>query len=844
MAKHKFSRPLRLLARLSSAIARSEEKRTIIGDVEEMYADVAEERGRGHALIWYVFQLLNICTQLLLNTLYWSLSMGKNYLKITIRNLRRNKGFSVINIAGLAIGIACCILILLWVQDELSFDRFHDNAEDLYAPTFSNGSTTTPTALAEYLKSEYPEVIRAARFRGIGSNLLKYEDTEIKQEHGIMVDPDFLGMFTFVFLAGKPEAALDSPQSIVISKSVARKIFGKKDPLGNTLTFNVGNRLTVTGVFEDYPLNSHFRCSYLIPLVIPNPTWQTNNIRTYVQLQAGTFAQSVNLKISDVVEKHRPQDQRAMSLQPVTRLHLNPFNHRGGPIVYVYLFSAMALFILLIACINFINLTTAKASSRAKEVGIRKTVGAYRIHLIRQFFSESLFLTFIALVVSLGIVYLCLPLFNYLTGKTFTWGFLFQQAVLLGIFGIILLTVGAAGSYPALFLSRFQPVKALKGKQMSGAKGVLFRRVLVVVQFALSALLILSTMMVFRQVHFLRSRDVGIAKDNIVYFGIGSRFRQNSTTIKTELLSNPNVLNVALTDIPPYRWMSNAGIGDVDWEGKTDQKVKMVMTNVDYDYQATFGLEIDRGRFFSKEFPTDAAEAYVVNQAAVNAMEMEDPVGNELKVWDRRGKIIGVLKDYHFESLHNPIIPMAMRIEPTGLYQACVRISPLNVPETLAFLEQTWKQVYPEYPFEYQFLDETIQNQYRSEEQVGKIVSVFTILAILISCLGIFGLSSYTAEQRTKEIGIRKVLGASVSSVIGDISKEFIILVLVANILAWPLAYYLMNRWLQEFAYRTTIGWWTYLLTGAAVLLISLMTVSWQILRAATANPVDSLRYE
>jgi hypothetical protein len=337
---------------------------------------------------------------------------------------------------------------------------------------------------------------------------------------------------------------------------------------------------------------------------------------------------------------------------------------------------------------------------------------------------------------------------------------------------------------------------------------------------------------------------VGYNRDNIVYFGIGTRFRNNFDTIKTELLTNPNILNVTLTDIAPYRWQSNAGYGDVHWEGKTNQQVKMVMMSVDYDYLNTFGLKIAQGRFFSKEFSTDASDAYVVNQAAVRAMEMEDPIGKELRIWDLNKRIVGVVQDYHFESLHNEIIPMAMRIDPNAHYQACIRVSPDRIPDTLAFLEEKWKEVYPEYPFEYRFLDETIQNQYRSEQAIGKIVTVFTILALFISCLGIFGLSSYTAEQRTKEIGIRKVLGATVSSIIKHISKEFVLLVIIANIIIWPLAYFALSRWLQTFAYRISIGWWTFFLTGIAVLLVSLLTVSWQIIRAATANPVDSLRYE
>lgn len=844
MSSTRSPKPPRLFTYLANIIARSEEQQTIFGDMDEFYFELVREKGRLKALLWYGGQILSACPLLLLNSCYGGFSMFKNYLMIAIRIIRRHKVYSFINITGLALGIACCCLILLWVQDELSYDRFHENAENLYAATFSNGSTVTPTALAEYFKAEYPEITHASRFRGTGGSLLKYENTEISENDGIMVDPDFLAMFTFRFLRGDPDTALSSPDSIVISESLAYKLFRKRDAIDRILTFNARLKLKVTGVFEDYPLNSHIRCNYILPLEIPETTWQVNNIRTYVQLQVGTLISSVDAKISDVVERHRPQDQRPMSLQPITRLHLNPYNHSGGPILYVYLFSAMALFILLIACINFINLTTAKSSARSKEVGIRKTVGACRPNLIRQFFGESLFMTLIASGVSLGLVSLFLPLFNNLTSKSFTWGIIARQAAALGIFGIILLTVVVAGSYPALYLSRFQPVKALKGRQLTGMKGALFRKALVVLQFALSILLILGALMVFRQVNFLRVRDVGFDRENIVYFGIGARFRQNIDTIKAELLSNPDILNVTLTDIPPYRWMSNAGIGDVYWEGKTGQNVKMVMTQVDYDYLDTFGLEIAQGRFFSKQFSTDASESYVVNEAAVRAMEMDDPIGKELKIWDLSGLIIGVLKDYHFESLHNPIIPMAMRIDTAGLYQACLRIAPRRIPETLAFLETKWKAIYPEYPFEYHFLDDTIHSQYRAEERVGKIVTVFTALAICISCLGIFGLSSYTAEQRTKEIGIRKVLGASVSHVFMHVSREFVILVILANIIVWPLAYFILNQWLQSFAYRVGLAWWTFALTGIAVLVISLSTVSWQILRAAMANPVDSLRYE
>lgn len=844
MKKTRRSKKVSSIRRIFYAIAWSEEQRTIFGDMQEMRTDMMKEKGRIKAFLWHAGQLLGAAPLLLYNSIYWRFVMLINYLKIALRSLWRNKGYSFINITGLAIGFACCVFILLWVKDELSYDRFHVNAENLYAPTFSNGSTVTPTALAAFLKTEYPEIKFASRYRNIGDNLLKYEDTEINENYGILVDPDFLHMFTFHFLKGDADSALQDPNSIVISASLAEKYFGKKEALDRILTFNVNSKVKVTGVFKDYPLNSHFRCAYILRLPETPTTWAVNNIRTYVQVQAGTAIAPLNAKISDVVERHRPQDQRPLFLQRITRLHLNPFNHSSTPIFYVYLFSVMAVFILLIACINFINLTTAKSSIRAKEVGIRKTVGANRYQLIRQFFIESMLMILLASGIGLALIFLFLPQFNNLTGKSFTWEIISNSSALIGIFGILLLTVILAGSYPSLVLARFQPVKVLKGKHRAGRKGSLSRKVLVVVQFSLSVLLILGTLMIFRQVHFLKAKEVGFDRENIVYFAIGSRFRQQSDTIKTELLANPNIVNVTMTDIAPYRWMSNAGVGDVHWEGKTDQQVKMVMINVDHDYLDTIGLEIADGRFFSREFSTDVSEAYVVNQAAVRAMEMEDPLGKELQVWERSGRIVGVLKDYHFESLHNPIIPMAMQIAPRGFFQTCVRIAPHKVADSLAFLEAKWEEVYPEYPFTYNFLDDTIAAQYRSEQSVGRIVTIFTALALFISCLGILGLSSYITEQRTKEIGIRKVLGASVAGVIRHISKEFVGLVLTANLIAWPLAFYMLQRWLQTFAYRINIAWWTFVATGMAVLLVSLLTISWQILRAATADPVESLRYE
>lgn len=776
--------------------------------------------------------------------------MIKNYLIVALRNLKKNKIYSFINIIGLAIGIACTILLLQWVQDELSYDRFHENTDNLYVATFSNGSKVTPTALSGFLKAEYPEIVNTSRFRGLGRNLMRYDDKETMEDGGIMADPAFLEMFTVPFIHGDPTTALNQPNSIVLSQMIAEKHFGDKTPIGEILRLDSFD-LKVTGIFENYPHNSHIQFEYIVPLALSQQwwnnnlnTWVVNNLRTYVQLQNNTPSSIVDKKISDVVERHRHQDKRSLSLQPIIRLHLYNFTGGGGLIVYVYMFSAMAFFILLIACINFMNLTTAKSAARAKEVGMRKTVGAQKTDIIRQFFSESMLLTVISSLFGVIIVVLFLPVFNSLTGKHFTIEFLSKMSTVSGIVGIIFITGIIAGSYPALFLSHFQPIKVLKGTISAGVKSALFRKILVVTQFSLSIFLILGTLIIYGQLNYMRNRELGFDKENIIYTSIGSRFRQNIETIRTEMLRNPNILNLTLTNIAPYRWNTNAGIGDVHWEGKTNQAVKMVVTSVDYDYLETFKLKIVQGRFFSKEFSTDVSDAYVINEAAVKAMEMDSPIGKELRIWNLSGKIIGVVKDYHFESLHSEIIPMAMRILPNWFANVCIRIDPNNIPAALSFIEEKWKEIHPEYPFEYSFLDDTIISQYRSEKDVGRIFKYFTFLAIFISCLGLFGLALYTTEQRTKEIGIRKVLGASVPRLTLLLSKEFIKWVLLANVIAWPAAWYIMSKWLQSFAYKTDIGLWTFVLSGILALSISVVTVSFQTIKVAIANPVESLRYE
>lgn len=776
--------------------------------------------------------------------------MLKNYFKIAIRNLLRHRIYSLINVLGLALGIACTILIFLWVQDELSYDRFHENADNLYIGTFSNGSTTTPTALCEYLKGEYPEIKYASRCTWDMTSIIMHGEIKANQDGGYLVDSDFLSMFTLPFIKGDPQNALSNPQSIILSETVAKKYFGDEDPLGKTINWNVDYDLKVTGVMKDYPLNSHFNFKYLVPLMLFKEsnqglnTWEYNSIQTFVQLHDNVSYKSINAKVSDIVEKHRVSDKRSFSLQPITKLHLYNFPSEDGLITYVYLFSALAIFILLIACINFMNLTTARSANRALEVGIRKTAGAKKSDLIKQFFIESLALTFLSMLLGLILALLFLPVFNSLTNKQFTLDFLSNGNMILGIIGITILTGIIAGSYPALYLSHFQPLKVLKGSVRAGAKSSSFRKVLVIAQFSISIFLIIGSLVILSQINLLKNKDLGIEKDNILYMSVDSRFYKNYDVIKNQLLENPNIHDITLTNCAPYYWNMNAGLGSVSWEGQTNQQTTMVQTCAEYDYMKTFKLKLAKGRFFSKEYRSDVTDAYVINQAAIDAMEMESPIGKELSISGRKGKIIGVLENYNYESLHKPVLPMAMYINPNGFTTACFRINSNNVSETMDFITKKYKEFYPKYEFNLRFLSESIERQYQVEESIGRIFKYFTFLGIFISCLGLFGLASFTAEQRRKEIGIRKILGASILGIVSMLSKDFIKWIIIANIIAWPIAFYFMNKWLQDFAYRVEISWWIFVLSGGIALVIAIATVSTQAIKAATANPVKSLKYE
>jgi ABC-type antimicrobial peptide transport system permease subunit len=784
--------------------------------------------------------------------------MIRNYVKIALRNLARQKGYSLINVAGLAVGMACCILILLWVQDELSFDRFHTNGGRIHRVVqninFSDHSTDwaiTQGPLGPALKGEFAEIVDMSRT--YPSNLILQVDQVKFQERGMYADSTFFQIFTFPLVKGDPEKALADVRSILLSEELASKYFGDGDPIGEIVNVGEEYDFFVSGIFKDVPGNSQMRFDYLLPMShakergVTVDRWGNSTFTTYVMLGEELAPESVAEKISGYLyEQPTLEEDARLNLQALTDIHLDSHYEFErlitSDVKYVYIFSIIALSVLAIACINFMNLTTARSTSRAREVGMRKVVGARKSSLVGQFLTESIILTFVSLLLAILVVELALPAFNSLSGKALDLTFLGEANILLGLLGIALSTGILAGGYPAFFLSSFQPANALKGALRSGSKGILLRKVLVVVQFTLSILLISGSLIVYDQLDYMRNRPLGYNKDNIIYFG-KDRLGDQYEAFKTEILKNPRIINATATidlltlgkTFTNSRW---------EWEGKDpEEEILLAGAGVDYDFFETFKMDMAEGRSFSREFATDTA-AWIVNEAAAAIMGFESAVGKQLRIGDYTGTIVGIVKDYHLRSLHTPIEPLVIFLAPPNCQTICVRISSENIPRSIAFIEEQWQIFNPERPFNYSFLDEALDDLYRGEERIGAIVECFTFLAILISCLGLFGLAAFTAEQRTKEIGIRKVLGATVAGIVRLLSKDFLILVIIGNVIAWPVAWLVMDGWLKNYPYRVDVGVETFVMAGVLALVIALLTVSLQATKAALTDPVKSLRYE
>ncbi|NEU69257.1 FtsX-like permease family protein [Spirosoma agri] len=798
--------------------------------------------------------------------------MLRNYVTVAWRNLIRNKSFSTINLLGLALGMACSLLIMLWVQDERGVDGFHANGDHLYQvyerqyfDGQAHASYFTQGLLADELKRTIPEVQYASAIEASYPTTFDTGDKTIKMS-GTFAGADFFRMFSYPFLQGTPAAALGSPGGIAISRKMAEQFFGSPEQaMGKSIRYENRQNLRITAVFDDLPANSSQQFDFLRPwtdFVNENPwakTWTSTDPMTYVQLRpdrAGKPADAakVEAKIKDFLSRYVPKNKGfivELGLQPYPEKYLHSTFKNGqldgGRIEYVRLFSIVAVVILLIACINFMNLATARSTKRAKEVGVRKVVGAGRSSLIGQFVGEALLLTFLSIMIAIALVALLLPAFSTLTGKMLILP-LGQPRFWASLLGLLALTGFVAGSYPALFLSSLSPIRVLKGSLSSaglrfGSGVTFFRQGLVVVQFGLSILLIVGTIVIYRQMSYVQTKNLGYNRENLIYVPIEGDLMQKYELFKDELGKQAGIVSISRMRESPTEIGHH--VDDVSWSGK-DPNLRTAFANtaVGYDFVKTLKLKLNDGRDFSPAFGTDST-SYIINETALAKIGYKNPIGQSLEWGRRTGRIIGVLADFHFNSMRQSIEPLIIRLDKNAVWGTIlIRTEAGKTQEAIASLEKVYKELNPKTPFTYQFSDQEYAKLYRSEQVVSQLVNYFAILAVFISCLGLFGLAAFTAEQRTKEIGVRKVLGASVTSVVAMLSKDFLKLVLIAIMLASPVAWYVMSQWLKGFIYRTEIEWWVFALAGLLSVGIALLTISYQSIKAALMNPVKSLRSE
>jgi predicted permease len=790
--------------------------------------------------------------------------MIKNYLKIAWRNLFKNKFFSAINILGLALGLACSLLIMLWVQNEVSMDSFHKNGQYLYTVYERQyydhkvvGQYSVPGVLAAELKKQIPEIEYSSGYGFDNQNTFKVGDKIIKMS-GSSADADYFKMFSFQLIQGNAKTALNTPSSIAISRKMAEEFFSSPhEAIGKTIRYENRIDFIVNAVFENLPETASAKYDFLTnwdAFLKENnwaKQWGNNGPAVNIQLRADANPELVRKKLTHFLDKLNTDQKKGTF---TIELDMQRFDERylhsdfkdgrieGGRIEYVRLFSIVALFIVLIACINFMNLTTARSIKRAREIGVRKVVGAVRGVLIRQFIGESLLLTTIAVVFSLVMLVCLLPLFNYVTQKQIVLPF-DQVSFWLKLIGITIVTGLVSGSYPALFLSSFNPVVVLKGAAKMGSGAAWFRKGLVVFQFVLSVVLIIGTIIISKQVNYIQSINLGYDRENLIYIPLDGELATKYRTFKDEALKLPGIQSFSRISQSPVNIENSTG--GVKWEGKDPNiNIEFTQASIGYDFVKTMNLKMAGGRDFSKDFITDSA-GFIINEAALKRIGYKDPVGKPITMWGVKGKIIGVVKDFHFTSLHDPIMPFIFHYgEKDNDGNAMIRTQPGKTKEALASIEKLCRELNPNFQFTYYFTDEEYKKLYNNEQIVSKLSDSFAFLAVFISCLGLLGLAMFTAEQRVKEIGIRKVLGASVTSLFTLLSREFLILVFIALLIASPLAWYFMNKWLLNFAYRTPVQWWIFVLSGGIAILITLITVSFQSAKAALMNPVKSLRSE
>jgi putative ABC transport system permease protein len=795
--------------------------------------------------------------------------MFRNYLKIAFRNLWKRRAFSLINILGLAVGMTACFLIFLYVQFELSYDSFHSRTDRIYrlvcdikTPTNTIRADGPAFPVLPNIKNEFPEVESAVRIVGT-SLLLRKGDIKFQEENALFADPAFFQMFDFVLIQGDSRTALKDPFSVVFTESAAKKYFGTANPVGQTLLLTGrGFPVKVTGLMKDMPENSHIRGDIIVSMSTETENlnkgleeeweWTSYHPESYLLLKPQTNIRSLQMRFPAFMEKREGEAMRkqqmftSLSLEPLKDIYLYSIRNGNKTVnsKNVYLFSFIAAVILLIACINFVNLTTARSAERAKEVGIRKVVGALRPELARQFIGESVLLCLIAFVLTVLFSGALLPEFNLLSGKTISHSVFEHPSYIFFLF-IASLSIGLlAGFYPALVLSSLKPSAVLKGWFITGNRGNMLRKGLVLVQFSMSIGFIIMTIVVYNQLNYMRNQNLGFSKDQMMV--INTEGDPGKTAFQQSLKGVPGILSTSLASSVPGS--ENPVIHTEIENNKGDMQVAPLdLYFVDWDYVNQYKIAMVAGRSFSREFQTDTTEAMLINETAAKMFGYRTPeqaIGRRFSLLGREGKIIGVMKDFHFRSLQQEIKPLGIRIEPDGCFLVSVNVSTTGLPKTLATIESKWKTAIPHRPLLYYFLDEFFDKQYRSDERFGKLFLYFAVLAIFISCMGLLGLASYSTLQRTREVGVRKVMGATVPDIVNLLSRDFLKLVCISFVIASPIAWWFMHEWLQDFAYRTNISWWVFVSAGLLALLIAVVTISFQAIKAAIVNPVISLKTE
>ena len=837
-----------------------------VGDLEELYEDRVNYKGRFFASFWLWWHVLRSLPHFLIQSLCWRLGMFKNYLRITWRNIQRNKVFSLINVVGLAVGIACCIFILLYVQQELSYDTYHNDADRIYriplsakGPVDGEVEPANTGILAGHLKKNFPQVEKAARVV-LRDEAPIYVDNQLMYESDVdWADQEIFEIFNIPFIYGDKDNALSQPKTAVINEHMATKYFGNENPVGKTMRIDT-TEFVVTGVVRNSPQNTHYKFNILGSLNTTDARglfehWHIAFI-TYVKLIPGIDEEQFEKQIEKISHEYlhsRTEYSSEMEfksfLQPVKDIHL--YSHltwemeTPGSITYIIVFSLIGALILIIACFNFMNLSTARSVNRSCEVGIRKVVGANRSQLIKQFIGESILMSVLALAVALVILIIFFPLLNNLAGTEFSFENIFQGKMLFNVAGLLLLTGILGGFYPAFYMSAYKPVVVIKGMLTRGKKGASFRKILVIGQFAISIALIICTIVVFNQLNYMKNQDLGFSKEQklVLIVPRGEYVKNNYLNLKSDLQSYHSVKGVTFSSSIPGRWMNKWRTWLAGKKETNSQFAYWMM--VDQDYISQYGLKLIAGRKFNREIDLSDREISNINETAIKNFGWNSPeeaIGG--KFGNLNVTVIGVIKDYHYAGLQNEIGPQILICRPIGYRCITLTAETGNLPETLTFVKNVYRDWFPDIPVEYFFLNDFFDSQYHTEERLGKIFSVFASLGIIVACLGLFGLASFMAQQRTKEVGVRKVLGASVVNIILLFSKGFTKWVLFANIIAWPAAWYAMNKWLQSYAYRIDIGIHIFLISGLAALIIALFAVSFQSIKSARGNPVEALKYE